>query len=78
MNFSNVLPNLKMAFSIAFNLISKFTSCPVAATDIAAAGFMLTIPDAEAIVVVVIAEGEVRVTRILLLAVVVGIVADYS
>ena len=64
-----------MAFSIAFNLVSKFASCPVAATDIAGAGFILTIPDAEAIAVVVIVEGEVRVTRTLLLAVVVGIVA---
>ena len=67
-----------MAFSIAFNIISKFTSCPVAVTDIAGAGFVLTITDAEEIAVVVIVEGEVRVTRILLLAVVIGIVADYS
>ena len=58
-----------MAFSIAFNLVSKFTSCPVAVTDIAGAGFILTIPDAEEIAVVVIVEGEVRVARILLLAV---------
>ena len=64
-----------MAFFIAFNLVSKFASCPLAATDIVGAGFILTIPDAEAIAVVVIVEGEVRVTRILLLAVVVGIVA---
>ena len=78
MNFFNVLPNLKMAFSIAFNLASKFASCPVAATDIAGAGFILTIPDAEAIAVVVIVEGEVRVTRILLLAAVVGIDYYYS
>ena len=75
MNFSNVLPNLKMAFSIAFNLVSKFACCPVAATDIAGAGFILTIPDAEEIVVVVIVEGEVKVTKILLLSVVIGIVA---
>ena len=75
MNFSNVLPNLKMAFSIAFNLVSKFASCPVAATDIAGAGFILTIPDAAEMAVVVIVEGEIRVTRILLLAVVIGIVA---
>ena len=64
-----------MAFFIAFNLVSKFASCPVPATDIAGAGFILTIPDAEEIAVAVIVEGEVRVTRILLLAVVVGIVA---
>ena len=65
-----------MAFSIAFNLVSKFASCPLAATDIVGAGYILTIPDAEAIAVVVIVdEGEVRVTRTLLLAVVVGIVA---
>ena len=64
-----------MAFFIAFNLVSKFASCPVPATDIAGAGFILTIPDAEEIAVAVIVEGEVRVTRILLLAVVIGIVA---
>ena len=75
MNFPNVLPNLKMAFSITFNLVSKFVSCPVAATDIAGAGFILTIPHAEEIAFVVKNEGEVRVIRILLLAVVVGIVA---
>ena len=51
-----------MAFSIAFKLVSKFASCPVAATDIAGAGFILIMPDAEAIAVVVIVEGEVRVT----------------
>ena len=43
-----------MGFSIAFNLVSKFASCPVAATDIAGAGFILTIPDAEEIAAVVI------------------------
>ena len=75
MNFSNVLPNLKIAFSIAVNLVSKLASCPLVATDIVGPGYILTIPDAEAIAVVVIVEGEVRVTRILLLAVVVGIVA---
>ena len=64
-----------MTFSIAFNLVPKFSSCPVAAADIAGAGFLLTIPDAEAIAVVVIVEGEVRVTIILLVAVVVRIVA---
>ena len=45
--FSNILPSLKMAFFIVFNLVSKFASWPVAATDIAGAGFILTIPDAE-------------------------------
>ena len=64
-----------MAFSIALNLVSKFASCPIAATHVAGVGFILTIPDAEEIAVVVIVEREVRVTRILLLAVVVGIVA---
>ena len=75
MNIFNVLPNLKMAFSIAFNLVPKCASCPVAATDIAGAGFIVTIPDAEEMAVVVIVEGEVRVTRILLLPVVIEIVA---
>ena len=64
-----------MAFSIAFNLVSKFASCPVAATDIAGAEFILTIPDPEEIAVVVIVEGEVRVTRTLLFALVIGTVA---
>ena len=73
MKFSNALPNLKMAFSIAFNLVSKFASCLSAATDIPGAGFILTIPDAEDIAVVVLVEGEVTVTKILLLAVVIGI-----
>ena len=36
--------------------------------------FILTIPDAEGIAVVVMVEGEVRVTRILLLVVVIGII----
>ena len=70
MNFSNALPNLKMTFSIAFNLVSKFVSCTVAATDIAGAGFIFTIPDAEEIAAIVIVDREVRVTRILLFAVV--------
>ena len=64
-----------MAFSIAFNLVSNFASCPVDATDMTGAGFAITILDAEQIAVVVIVAGEVRVTRILLLAVVIGIVA---
>ena len=63
-----------MKFSIAFNLVSKFVSCPVAATDIAGTGFILTIPDADEMAVVV--EGDARVTRILLLAVVIGVVDD--
>ena len=58
-----------MAFSIAFNLVSKFASCPVAAADIAGAGFILTLRDAEEIATIVIVEGEVRVARMLLLAV---------
>ena len=56
-----------MTLFIALNLVSKFSSCPVAATDIAGAGLILTIPGAE--------EIAVRVTRTLLLAVVIGIVA---
>ena len=69
-----------MAFSIAFNLVfhsiqPNFASCSVAATDMTGAGFALTILNAEEIAIVVIVEGEVRVTRILLLAVVIGIVA---
>ena len=64
-----------MTFSVAFNLVSKFTSCPVAAADVAGAGFILTIHDAEEIAVAVIVEGEVRVTRVLVLAVVIGTVA---
>ena len=58
-----------MAFSITFNLVSKFASCPVAAADIAGAGFIITLRDAEEIATIVIVEGEVRVARILLLAV---------
>ena len=45
-----------MAFSIAFNQVLKLASCSVAATDIAGAGFILTIPDAEEIAVIVIDE----------------------
>ena len=47
-----------MKFSIAFNLISKLKSSTVAATCIAGAGFILTIPDTEEIAVVVITEEE--------------------
>ena len=50
-----------MKFSIAFNIVSKFASCPVAATDIAGTGFILTIPDADEMAVVV--EGDARVTK---------------
>ena len=62
-----------MAFSTTFNLVSKCSSGPV--TDTAGAGFTPTIPDAKEITVVVIVEGEVRVTRTLLLSVVIEIVA---
>ena len=48
---------------------------PVAVTDIAGAGFTLTIRDAKEIAVTVIVEGEVKVTRILMLPVVAGIVS---
>ena len=75
MNFSEVLPNLKMASSVAFSLVSKLASCPVTATVVAGAEFILTIPYAEETAVVVIIEEEVRVRRILLLAVVIGTVA---
>ena len=61
-----------MAFSVAFNLAPKLTFCPVAATNIAGAAFILNIPHVKGIVVVVIVEEEVRVTRGLLLAVVIG------
>ena len=63
-----------MEFSIAFNLVSKFASYHVAATDMAGAGFILTRSDTQEIAVVMLVEGKVRVTRILLLAVVIGIV----
>ena len=78
MNFSNVLPNFHIAFSIAFNLVLKFASCPVATTDIVGAGCILTIPDAEAIAAQMVVEEEVRVTRILLLAVIIGTLPDCS
>ena len=69
-NFSNVLRNLKMAFSIAFNLVTKFAFCPVAAIDIAGAGFKLIIIEAEEIAVVVIVEREIKVTRIVVTGIV--------
>ena len=54
MNFSKVLSNLKILFSIALNLVSRFS--PLAATDIGGSGFILAIPDVEEITVVVIVE----------------------
>ena len=75
MNFSKLLPNLQIGFSIAFKLISKLASCAVAATGIAGVGFVLTIPYAEEIAVVVIVEKKVRVTRVLLLPAVTATVA---
>ena len=74
-NFPKVLPNLKMAFSIAFSLVSKFASCPVAATDIAGAGFTLTILVPKEITVAVIVEEQIGVWRALLLRAVFGTVA---
>ena len=71
MNFSKVLYYLKLAFSISFNIVSKFASCPVASKDIAGAGSILTIAEAEGISVVVIVVAKVRVARLLLLAVVI-------
>ena len=50
-----------MAFSIAFSLVSKFASCPVAATDIARAGFTLTILVPKEITVAVIVEEQIGV-----------------
>ena len=50
-----------MAFSITFNLVSKFASCPVAAADIAGAGFIITLRDAEEIATIVIVEGLLAV-----------------
>ena len=47
-----------MAFSIVFSLVSKFASCPVAATDIAGAGFTLTILVPKEITVAVIVEEQ--------------------
>ena len=47
----------------------------MAATDIAGAGFILIILDAEELAVIMIIEGESRATRVLLLAVVIGTVA---
>ena len=57
-------------------MVSKFASCPVAATGIAEAKFILTITDAEKIAVAVKVAGELRVTRVLLLAVVIGNVSS--
>ena len=65
-NFSNIVPNLKIAFPIALNLVSKFASCHLAAIDITGTGFVLIIPYAEETAVVVIVQLEVRATRALL------------
>ena len=75
MNFSKLVPNLKIAISIEFKLVSKFPSYPVASTYTAGAGFILNILDVEEIAVIAIVEGEVKVTRVLLLAAVIGTVA---
>lgn len=64
-----------MVLSITFSLVSKLRFCPVAATDIVQRQFILTIPDVEEIAVAVIAEEEVRVTRVLQLSVVIWTVA---
>ena len=69
LNFSKELPNLKITFSVATNLVSRLRSRPVTPTDIAGAGFILTIPDAEEIAVVVIIVEGVRVTKVLLLVI---------
>ena len=63
-NFYKVLPDFKNVFYIAFNLVSKFLSYPVASTGIAK--FILTISDAEEIAVAVIVEAQLRVARVLL------------
>ena len=64
-----------MVLSIAFSLVSKLRSCAVAATALVLRPFILTTLDAEEIAVVVIAEEEVRVTRVLRLTVITWIVA---
>ena len=46
-NFSKIVPNLKIAFSIALNLVLKVASCHLATIDITGTGFVLTIPYAE-------------------------------
>ena len=51
--------------------VPKLMSYHEPATDIAGVGFILTIPDTEEITVIVIVMEEVRVTRVLLLSVVV-------
>ena len=48
----------------------------MAPTDITGVGFIVTVPDGEEVAIVVMVEGEVRGTRLLLyLAVVMGTVA---
>ena len=54
-------------FSIAFNLVSKLRSYPIAAIDTAGAEFILTVPDAGEIAFAVIVEDEVRLARVLTL-----------
>ena len=74
MNFPEVTHNLKITFFIVFSLVSKLVST-AAATDLAGAGFVLTVHNGEEIAVAVIVEEEVRVKRVLQLAVVIGTVA---
>ena len=50
------------------------SSCYVTETDIARVGFILTMHDAKDVAVFVIVEEQVRVTRVLLLAVFIGTV----
>ena len=68
-NFSKVLPKLKVVTSTAFNLVLRLKSCSENVTDTPEAGFILSIPEAEDVAVVVIVKKEVRVRRVLLLTV---------
>ena len=52
-------------------VVPKLMSYHAPATDTAGVGYILTIPDAEERTVIVIVMEEVRVTRVLLLSVVV-------
>lgn len=74
MNFSEVTHNLKIPFFIVFNLVSKLVST-TAANRFSWSGFILTVHNGEEIAVAVIVEKEVRVKRVLQLAVVIGTVA---
>ena len=67
-----------MVFFIAFNLVSKLRSCPVTPTGMARAGIILTMPNAEEITVIAIAEEQIRVARVLPITVVIETVAYYS